>query len=82
MYDVLRGDKNGMGSQLERAITQSIAEEKFHAVLLDYENNEMLQTYREQKKIFENPQVFWPVTGVKTRPELLYMLPQEEHTRN
>ncbi len=79
--DVVRGDPNGLGIPLRTAIRQAIRDRVYKIIVLDTpgrvfldEDTERLvhDYYRGPLPVFKDRDVFFPVTGWRTRPERLY----------
>jgi hypothetical protein len=75
MNDVLRGDPEGAGKKLRGEIYQAIAHKRFGAVIVDYDwaKQELERYYDFAGRVFDGDKVFWPVTGMRTRPEKIYV---------
>lgn len=81
MRDIARGDPGGKpASDLANEIYTAVAEHKFGAVVTnepEYLQSFPLETfYVRQKLAFKDPDVFWTVTGFKSRPSVIWV-PQE-----
>jgi len=76
MTDVLRGDPTGRGIALKREIGRYLQAQKFGAIIVDYDwLKDDLGRYYERRKepVFLRRDVFWPVTGSRTRPLHFYL---------
>ncbi len=75
LFDVMRGDDPDLGAQLRDEIGQAIRERRFAAIILDSDwcPEDMEEHYIEEEPVFENETVFWPVSGVRMRPEVIYV---------
>lgn len=78
--DVLRGDDNAIKAVLMSEVRQAIQRRQFSAIvldghLLDYFHfvDDIEQSYQLQGPVFPDNTVFWPVTGLETRPEEVYV---------
>ena len=74
--DVLRGGDARVAEMLEREIQHDIESGRWSLILLDVPHYETeIQTrYRPAGSAFADSSVFWTVTGLRTRPELVYEL--------
>lgn len=81
MHDVLRGDEGEAKAHLVAEITEAISKKRFDAIILDsyWRKADIRGHYDEHRPIFVAPEVFWPVTGKRTRPTLLYSPKTEGH---
>lgn len=72
--DVLEGDDGEIASKLGREIDRAIAERKFAAIVLDKRQmrDRVSPAYEQVDLIFDEPKVFYPVTGFRTRPTFLF----------
>ncbi len=79
--DVVRGDPKGWGLYIRTAVRQGIRNRVYGVIILDTpgrifidEDTERLvhDYYRGPLRIFREEDVFFPVTGWRTRPERLY----------
>ncbi|MCP4674976.1 MAG: hypothetical protein GY854_05615 [Deltaproteobacteria bacterium] len=80
MNDVLRGGVKESGAGIKGQILTALEEQKFGAIIVNYNwlTEDIKRYYRKAPgRIFESEDVFWPVTGLRTRPEHLY-LPQSK----
>jgi 4-amino-4-deoxy-L-arabinose transferase-like glycosyltransferase len=80
LFDVMRGDTGEFGAQLREEIAQAIRERRFAAIILDSEwcPEDLGEYYIDKGLVFEDKTVFWPVSGVKMRPEHIYV-PRQKH---
>lgn len=70
--DLIKGDKGKFGRQLNAEILDAIRGQRFDAIVLDgWWFAELTDHYRLSAMIFEDDELFWPVTGKRTRPELI-----------
>jgi hypothetical protein len=74
MNDLFRGGNHNFKSALAAEISQSIKEKRFSAIIVDYNwlRPDIERSYLFEKRLFENPTVFWTFTGTRTRPKYLY----------
>ncbi len=59
---------------LETMIVKAVMTQQFGAVFLesdDWHKMEILNTYEIHEALFDSPEVFWPITGARLRPEAL-----------
>ena len=74
IFVITRGEESVKRSFINE-IQTALREQRFAAVILDttrlLDNFEMY--YSQERVIFGDPNVFWPVTGMKTRPEFLFV---------
>jgi len=58
-------------------IIHAIQEKKFSAIVIDRETpwySEIIEKYyKRQRRVSDNPNVFWPVTGFRIRPGFIYI---------
>ncbi len=88
MYTVWAGDPGLGRTKLTEEVEQAIRGKKFSAIILDadrfrkiwfdgLDDNDFRGYCTRQKPIFDDPSVFWPVTGVRVRPEVvIYLCPK------
>ena len=71
--DVLRGKDCPAKTELIKEIHQALQEKKFAALILDAPWYWEItgKHYAMQKKVFASEHVFWPVTGMRTRPQFI-----------
>jgi 4-amino-4-deoxy-L-arabinose transferase-like glycosyltransferase len=70
--DVLNAGPSAASDRLLSDIAQAIGQHRFSAIVLDYPfilQEVVLAHYRPQHQIFSSDDVFWPRTGLRTRPE-------------
>ncbi len=82
--DNLGWGKEDIKAKLTDEIRQAIAEKRFNVIILDNNLEEpwfltdiVEKYYVRQGQIFDSKTVFWPVVGMKTRPEFIYV-PQKQ----
>lgn len=81
IHDNLTGGREDVRRALTQEIRQAIAARKFQAIILDHEwwfSEDVKTYYQQQGQVFEQHEVFFPVTGFRTRPEAIY-LPNNEN---
>jgi 4-amino-4-deoxy-L-arabinose transferase-like glycosyltransferase len=76
--DVIRGSGGQARDRLIDEIRQAIQEQRFGAIILDnsfftWFINDIEKYYVKQGPVFDNGTVFWPVVGLRTRPEFIYI---------
>jgi 4-amino-4-deoxy-L-arabinose transferase-like glycosyltransferase len=72
--DVLNAGPSEVGNRLMSEIAQAIEQHRFSAIVLDHPfllQDVVLTHYRLQSRAFSSDNVFWPRTGVRTRPEVI-----------
>jgi 4-amino-4-deoxy-L-arabinose transferase-like glycosyltransferase len=73
--DVLNDTDSRVAAELLEEIKRAVREKSFNAILLDQpwflEFTE--RYYRADRALFASPDVFWPATGKRTRPQLVYV---------
>ncbi len=76
MDDILRAADDEIKDNLVDEIRAAIRRKQFSAIILDspWFTEEIEESYTLSRGIFDNADVFWPVTGMKTRPEMIYQL--------
>ena len=70
--DVLNAGPSEIGNRLMSDIAQTIEQHRFSAIVLDHPfllQDAVLTHYRLQYRAFSSEDVFWPMTGMRTRPE-------------
>lgn len=75
--DILRGrSNNGIAEAFKADIEKALAEEKFEVVISDGQGRwlekKIKDHYGKDGPVFDNPAVFFPVTGWRIRPETIY----------
>ena len=76
LIDLLIHDKGPIGKKLFHEIRQAINEQKFSAIILDNKKFFQYDTdkfYKKSGPVFQDKNVFWPVTGARNRPEFIYV---------
>ncbi|WP_437489597.1 glycosyltransferase family 39 protein [Sorangium sp. So ce1014] len=63
------------GADLLADIQKAISDKRFSAIFsdMDFFKKEIDLTYRQNGKVFADKKVFWPVTGLRVRPERMYV---------
>jgi 4-amino-4-deoxy-L-arabinose transferase-like glycosyltransferase len=73
--DVVRFDAAGQGGRLAAELEAALARRRFAVVVLDNSKwwaDLVEKHYVERGRVFEPGEEFWPVTGMRTRPEYVY----------
>ena len=75
MRDVHRGDSGPASQGLRAEVRGAIEKRRFAAWVLDSRSSGAFLAghYVESGPVFEREDVFWPVTGMRTRPERIYV---------
>ena len=75
MRDVHRGDAGPASQRLRTEVRRAIEERRFAAWVLDSRasGDFLAGHYVEGGRVFDGKDVFWPVTGMRTRPERIYL---------
>jgi hypothetical protein len=86
IQDVVAGRDETTKSLLLRELEQAIRTKKFNAIILDADLSkcqrdknlgilftDVFKNYEIKKAIFTDRRVFWPVSGMQTRPENIYV---------
>lgn len=84
--DILRGDDGAIRAQLIEDMRQTIRERRFAALILDDTffswflkdilpelSRDIEENYVRRQPVFDSDTPFWPVTGMRTRPEFIYV---------
>ena len=75
-WDVMRGEEMTRGKAiLTQSLTQAVHEQKFDTIILDITWNflpDLDQYYVQTGEILQDNSAFYPVTGTRTRPSLVY----------
>jgi len=74
--DVLRGDDGRVKDELLGEIRRRIEVGEYAAIVLEREwifRRDVEKHYQFSRKIFADDQVFWPITGWRTRPEEIWV---------
>jgi hypothetical protein len=73
--DALRGGNEPARQELTGEIMTAIQQQKFAAIILNapWFPEELERYYRLERRVFPDDQVCFPVTGLKTRPEFVYV---------
>jgi hypothetical protein len=74
MDNVFLDDRGPAGRDLTGELRRALAERRFSAVLIESDgrySKTILESYEIRGRLFERPDVFWPVTGGRLRPEYL-----------
>lgn len=60
-------------------VKRALSEKRFAAIVLDAPNDldfaaaDLAESYRFERRVFDDPNVFWPVSGYPTRPQVIYV---------
>lgn len=75
MRDVYRGDAGPVSQRLRAEVQRAVQTRRFAAWVLDsHARGDFLAgRYVEAGRVFERKDVFWPITGMRTRPERIYL---------
>jgi hypothetical protein len=76
IYDVLRSKNESAKDLLLDCVASAFKSRRFSAIITDNDRFVQLNEYREyepKSAVFPDPQVFWPVSGVPTRPLRVYV---------
>jgi 4-amino-4-deoxy-L-arabinose transferase-like glycosyltransferase len=75
LFDISRGDRSNIGEEFQDELISAIRNQKFKAVFLDAPRitTRFEEYYTMEGILFNNSHVFFPVTGMKTRPEFLFV---------
>ncbi len=75
--DVLNDKRRQLGPDLYREITTAIQEHRFGAIIVEEtwpaDRFNIKTYYTLHETIFDDPSVFWTVTGARTRPQFIYL---------
>jgi hypothetical protein len=76
--DIFQSDEGAVRTVLLDEIKQTLREKRFSAIVLDGSYTTSLledldKNYVMQKPVFDSQTVFWTLTGLKTRPEFIYV---------
>jgi hypothetical protein len=69
------GDDGPIKDKLYGEITQAIGKQRFDALILDSPWFPELteKYYQPDRMLFDHPDVFWTVTGMRTNPQIIYV---------
>ncbi|MBN1902703.1 glycosyltransferase family 39 protein, partial [Candidatus Sumerlaeota bacterium] len=75
LFDISRGDVTPIGREFLDDLIDGIRNQKFKAIFLDAPRitTRFDEFYRVDKILFGNRNAFFPVTGMKTRPEFMFV---------
>ncbi len=75
MLDLMRGGDRELSQKLDREIRESIAERRWALILQDtnWYQAELAQHYRAEGTVFSDGSLFFPRSGLRTRPERRYV---------
>ena len=73
--DIMVGDDGPIKDKLYDEITQAIGKQRFDALILDSPWFPKLteKYYKPDRMLFDHPDVFWTVTGMRTNPQIIYV---------
>jgi hypothetical protein len=73
--DIMVGDDGPIKDKLYGEITQAIGKQRFNALIFDSPwFPELTDKYYEpDRMLFDHPDVFWTVTGMRTNPQVVYV---------
>jgi hypothetical protein len=73
--NVLRGRNRDARAALVDDLSTSIKENRFAAIIVDYNwlGRDIDTRYMYSGRVFDDPKVFWPVSGNRTRPKYMYV---------
>lgn len=76
MHDVLRSRKSDIRRKFHDTVSRAIRNKQFEIIILDepWFIEDIKENYFLSGTVFANDDVFYPVSGFKTRPELIYKL--------
>jgi 4-amino-4-deoxy-L-arabinose transferase-like glycosyltransferase len=79
LFDISRGDRTNIGNEFQDELISAIRNQKFKAIFLDVPRitTSFDEYYKTEKILFNKSKAFYPVTGMKTRPEFLFV-PKEK----
>jgi len=76
LWDIARSDRPGLQRGLAHEIETALREQRFGAVVLSdgwFTVSPGLERYYEkERRLFDDSERFWPVTGARVRPAVLY----------
>ena len=77
VWDVYGGARNDARHQLAQELGRALREPAFSALVMDgvdvLEPHLIARNYIEVRSLFGTRDVFWPVAGMRTRPEIVYV---------
>jgi len=74
--DVVKSGNGTVERRLLEDLRDALRTQKYSLIVLDgrdWLSDEVEPYYTNQWAIFDQPRVFWPMTGMKTRPEFVYV---------
>jgi 4-amino-4-deoxy-L-arabinose transferase-like glycosyltransferase len=75
--DILRAHDGPVKTKLVQEIEQAIRSQRFSAIIVDDPawlfHDDIDKYYVLYGRVFDDDTAFWPVTGMRTRPELIYI---------
>ncbi|MBD3385180.1 hypothetical protein GF407_09655 [candidate division KSB1 bacterium] len=74
LYDILRSQNDSIRIRLQNQLDTAFARRRFETVILDdrWYDPIFLDHYQFERFVFSAPGVFYPVTGMRLRPEFIY----------
>ena len=75
LLDIWRGQNEQTKTKLINEIRQAIREKSYSAIILDEDwfKRDIEKYYKRKGPVFNNKTAFWPVTGLRKRPEFIYV---------
>ncbi len=75
LYDILRSQNDSIRIRLQNQLNDAFARQRFDAIILDarWYDPVFLNHYQFERFVFSKPDIFYPVTGMRLRPEFIYM---------
>jgi 4-amino-4-deoxy-L-arabinose transferase-like glycosyltransferase len=73
--DIMVGDDGPIKDKLYDEMVQAIGRQRFDALILDSPWFPKLteKYYKPDRMLFDHPDVFWTVTGMRTNPQIIYV---------
>ncbi|UCB53251.1 MAG: glycosyltransferase family 39 protein [Candidatus Zixiibacteriota bacterium] len=73
--DIMVGDDGPIKEKLYDQITQAVGRQRFDALILDSPWFPKLtdKYYNPDRMLFDHPDVFWTVAGMRTNPQIIYV---------
>lgn len=77
VYDITRAGNAADRDRLLNEFHQAVVDRKFGAVIVDrvdpWFSEDLARAYRRSGHLVSDAEIFWPVTGLRTRPEWIYL---------
>jgi hypothetical protein len=77
VYDIMRAGNAADRDRLLNEFHRAFAERQFGAVIVDridpWISEDLAREYRRSEHLVSDAETFWPVTGLRTRPEWIYV---------